>query len=225
MLKYPKIQSVYMRDRNNKNRLIEGQFSTKEILYLANNTWIWTEKIDGTNIRVHFDFDGNDVFLGGREENAQIHASLCNFLFQNITPDLFLTSFDPNEVTSVTLYGEGYGVGIGPGGNYAEKGTYGFALFDVLVTTQYNTIFLARRDVEDVARKMYLEVVPYIESGTISEAIDFVKAGFTSRLNQHAITNQSPAEGLVLKPSIDMYSRLGERIMTKIKTEDFKQLQ
>ena len=48
MIKYPKIQTVYLRDPETKYRtLLEGQFALPEFEYLANNEWIFTEKIDG----------------------------------------------------------------------------------------------------------------------------------------------------------------------------------
>lgn len=44
---YNKINTLYKRDPNNKNRLIIGDYSQKEVEYLKDLLWGWTEKIDG----------------------------------------------------------------------------------------------------------------------------------------------------------------------------------
>ena len=48
MKEYHKIQTVYLRDPETKFRiLLEGQYATPELEYLAQNKWTWTEKVDG----------------------------------------------------------------------------------------------------------------------------------------------------------------------------------
>ena len=55
MDQYHKIQTVYKRDPATKHKyLLEGEFSTPELEFLANCQWEWTEKIDGTNVRVGY---------------------------------------------------------------------------------------------------------------------------------------------------------------------------
>ena len=52
---YHKIQTVWLRDPDNRYKtLLEGQWATPEFEYLANNEWTFTEKVDGTNVRVMF---------------------------------------------------------------------------------------------------------------------------------------------------------------------------
>ena len=56
MREYHKITTVFDRDPENKFKtLIDGQFSKPEFEYLANNEWDFTEKVDGTNIRIIWD--------------------------------------------------------------------------------------------------------------------------------------------------------------------------
>ena len=48
---YHKIQSVFKRDpATNHKRFLMGEYSLPEFEYLANNEWVATEKIDGTNV-------------------------------------------------------------------------------------------------------------------------------------------------------------------------------
>ena len=51
MKEYHKIQSVFKRDIAN-GKIIEGKYSLPEFEYLKDNQWVFTEKVDGTNIRI-----------------------------------------------------------------------------------------------------------------------------------------------------------------------------
>ena len=133
MNEYHKIQTVYLRDpATNYKTLLEGQYALPEFEYLADNQWVWTEKVDGTNIRVMW--DGTTITFGGKTDNAQIPAFLVNRLSDTFFPlrDTFSSLWPDGEVC---LYGEGYGAKIQKGGgNYRPD--QDFVLFDVL------TIFL-----------------------------------------------------------------------------------
>lgn len=208
MREYPKIYGPYNRHTEGplRNKLIEGRWSRPEIGYLAQFEWNFTEKVDGTNIRVGW--DGHKVEFGGRTDRAQIPAKLIAVL-QNLFPEeLFEQQFGENEVT---LYGEGYGAGIQKGGgNYLSTGV-SFVLFDVLIGGWW----LLRDDVEDVAQKLGIDVVPLYLRGTIAEAIEAVRGGMFSRWGAF------PAEGLVGTTSAGLLDRAGNRIMVKIKAADF----
>ena len=77
-MEYVKIPNIYKREEYGNNKLIEGEYATPELEYLANIPWVWTEKVDGTNIRVQW--DGHSVTFGGRTDKAQIPAHLVNKL-------------------------------------------------------------------------------------------------------------------------------------------------
>lgn len=51
--------------------------------------------------------------------------------------------------------------------------------------------------------------------GTIDEAVNFVKSKPMSTIGK------APMEGLVGKPMFELYDRLGNRVITKIKVKDF----
>ncbi len=112
--------------------------------------------------------------------------------------------------TEVTLYGEGHGAGIQKGGgNYSA--TPEFVLFDVLI----GGFWLLRVDVEDVAQKLGLRVVPLVLTGTLHDAIKTVRSGLTSGWGNF------PAEGLVGVPAAGLLDRAGRRLMVKVKRADF----
>ena len=109
---YHKIQTVFKRDPdNNYKTLLERQFSRPEFEYLADCVWVFTEKVDGTNIRVMW--DGVKVIFGGKTDNAQLHAQLVQHLRDTFTEDLMMEAFGAEG--NVCLYGEGYGAGIQKG--------------------------------------------------------------------------------------------------------------
>lgn len=212
MNEYPQIPTVFKRDPDTKFRtLLEGEYATPELAYLRFNQWLFTEKVDGTNIRVMWQPETGLTF-GGRTDNAQIPAHLVNRLneiFADKT-DTFAGAFDG----PVCLYGEGYGAKIKKGsGNYSD--IQEFVLFDVLVSTVANDWWLEWENVVDVASKLGLRVVPVYGDGPLSKMIDVVKAGIKSAWGDF------PAEGLVARPVVSLMARNGRRILTKLKTKDF----
>lgn len=209
MSEYHKIQSIYKRDMTSKRKtLLEGQWSMPEFEYLAGNTWVFTEKVDGTNIRVIFKDGG--VTFGGRTDNAQIPAQLVTRLNERFLPLApKLTEVFPDG--AAVLYGEGYGAKIQKGGgNYRPD--QDFVLFDVLVS---NAAYLQRADVEDVASRLGLDVVPIIGEGTLHDAVARAKAGIRSTWGDF------DAEGIVARPKTELKTRAGQRLIAKIKCRDF----
>ena len=113
---------------------------------------------------------------------------------------------------SAVLYGEGYGAKIQKGGgNY--RANQDFVLFDVRVGPWW----LQRVDVEDVATKLDIEVVPVIGEGTLHDAVALAKAGIVSTWGGFE------AEGIVARPKTELMTRSGHRLIAKIKCRDFVQ--
>jgi len=207
MDEYHKIQTVYLRDPATKNKtLLDGQFATEAFEYLADNIWLFTEKIDGTNIRVGW--DGERVTLGGRTDNAQIPAFLVQRL-QELFPAEKMAAQFPDG--AACLYGEGYGARIQKGGgDYIPDGV-DFILFDVRVGEWW----LRWGDVIDVALNLGTVAVPCFAEGTLAEAVGLARTGFPSHLSDR------PAEGVVMRPLTDLFDRSGRRVIAKVKSKDF----
>lgn len=211
MKEYHKIQTLFLRNMESKKKeIIEGKWSLPEFELLKDLQWVWTEKIDGTNIRILF--DGSSVQFGGKTDNAQIPAKLVTHLRETFTAEKLQSVFG-SEPTQVCLYGEGFGAGIQSGGNYRPD--QHFILFDVKVAT----FWLERHNVEDVANKLEIPIVPIVGTGTLQEALAFAKTGYASTIAQN---KSYVAEGLVLKPQVELFNRKGERIISKIKFKDFQ---
>ena len=208
MREYHKIDTLYERSTDGSKKLVEGKWRSDAVKFLANNTWEFTEKIDGTNIRVHW--DGHRISFGGRTDKAQIPVHLINKLnelfINHETEQLFEQKFGAMEVT---LYGEGYGAKIQSGGDY--RSDVSFILFDVLIGENYQP----RESVEDIARCFNIEIVPVVLRGSLQEGVDFVKSKPDSTIGT------AKMEGLVGRPAIEMRDRCGKRIIVKIKVHDF----
>lgn len=209
MIEYNKIDTLYKRDMEGTKKLLEGEFRNPAVEFLKDNIWQFTEKIDGTNIRVYW--DGHKVQFGGRTERAQIPAPLVNYLNDTFgtseAEQIFEEKFGETEVI---LFGEGYGPKIQNGGAY--RNDVSFIMFDVLISGNYQS----RESVEDIARAFGIDVVPIIFEGTIQEGVDFVKTHPDSTMGT------AKMEGLVGRPKVEMRDRCGKRVIVKIKWEDFK---
>lgn len=209
MIEYHKIEGLYARDMEGTKQLIEGKFRNPAVEFLKDNTWQFTEKIDGTNISICW--DGHAVSFNGRTERAQIPAHLVNFLTATFgtseAEQIFEEKFGE---TPVILFGEGYGPKIQSGGAYRPD--VSFILFDVLISGNWQP----RESVEDIAKAFGIDIVPIIFEGTIQEGVDFVKTKPKSTIGTAMM------EGLVGRPKVEMRDRCGKRVIVKIKVNDFK---
>lgn len=211
MREYHKIETVYERDTAGTKKLIEGKFRNPAVEFLQDNVWEWTEKIDGTNIRIHW--DGHQVSFGGRTDNAQIPAPLVNRLNElfggETNAQLFEQKFGETEIT---LYGEGFGAKIQKGGWLYKSDGMDFILFDARV----GDLWLTRDSVEDIGKAFNLRVVPVVLRCDIETAVKYVKSKPMSTIGT------APMEGLVGRPMEEMRDRRGNRIIVKLKVRDFE---
>ena len=81
MIEYNKIETLWKRDMDGSKKLLEGEFRNPTVEFLKDNIWQFTEKIDGTNIRIYW--DGHTVTFGGRTDRAQIPVFLLDYLMAN----------------------------------------------------------------------------------------------------------------------------------------------
>ena len=200
-IEYPKIKTLYKRDPKTF-KVIPGEFTLPEFEYLLGCDWQVDEKIDGTNIRVYW--DGAEVRFLGRTSRAQIPTQLLEIL-QDLFPSTRFSHQDP-----ICLYGEGYGAGIQKAGkDYLPDSTH-FRLFDV----RCGDWWLKTCDVEGVAKSLNILRVPLLYVGTLG-TITSVGDGFNSRIGN------AQAEGVVVRPTEQLFTRSGARIIAKLKTKDF----
>lgn len=218
MIEYCKIHTLFKRDEN--LRIIEGEWSLPEIQYLAGSKWQLTEKVDGQNIRVQYK-DGV-VTIGGRTKDAEFRDDFAQAMNSKFQDESMLQALQKvSKGSEMVLFGEGFGPGIHGGGKYTDE--YQFILFDVYVPTVRDPStgtyvdgwWLHRNNCADVAHKLGLDIVPMIGEFTLYEAIEMVRSGFKSQWGDFC------AEGIVAKTPVELFTRKGERLLTKIKHKDF----
>jgi hypothetical protein len=209
MTEYHKINTIFKRDMESQRKtLIVGQYSEPVFEYLAGNQWQFTEKVDGTNVRVMI--QSGAVSFGGRTDNASMPAPLVKRLQERFLSQIEnLMSIFPD---GGCLYGEGYGGKIQGGGKYLPE--QDFVLFDVKI----GEYWLDRINIEDVAARVGLETVPLIGVGTLHDAVNMVRRGFNSRWGDFL------AEGIVARPTVELKTHHGTRVIAKLKHRDFEAL-
>lgn len=245
---YQKINTIFMRDAKNVIMPYEP-FVEPEFEYLRGLKWRAEEKIDGTNMRIEvtkeevldYTMDPSvlkgvkfNIRIAGKTDNAQIPKNLLKHMQEKYTNEKILGALglkefipvsewksnynwdDYSKIPSIyTIYGEGYGEGIQSGGWYIKGGNE-FIVFDVKV----NDIYLKTEARDEIATKLGAPIVPFKGYFTLDEAIDYVRNGFRS------VVAESPevkmAEGLVLRTDLGLRNRMGNRLIVKIKYEDFQ---
>lgn len=204
MKEYHKINTMFKRDMENRGLIMDGVWACPEFEFLKNNTWVFTEKVDGTNIRIKW--QNGAISLGGRTHKAQIPTTLIDAIQgMNLMPK-FQEHFPE---TDICLYGEGYGGNIQQGKLYRPDQS--FVLFDIKI----GDFWLERENIEDIGFKLGLDVAPIIGAGTLQDGIELVKRGFCSNWGDFM------AEGVVARPATELMTRNGNRVITKIKHVDF----
>ena len=210
---YHKIKTVHLRD--NETHKLTDKFRNKTVELLKDVEWIFTEKIDGTNIRVMW--DGYEFSFGGRTDRAQIPKDLLKRLKELFNNDDMEQMFEQKfGLKKVTLFGEGYGEKIQNGGDYTIRETkQDFIVFDITV----NDTFLNRFDVNLISENLGLYSVPIVFGlETINDAVKFVKKNPKSLLGE-----KKQMEGVVGTPFYNVYDSNGDRVIVKIKCKDYKE--
>jgi hypothetical protein len=215
---YPKINTLFNRDATKKSIIIEGEYSRKE--FTSIRRWLFTEKIDGTNIRITYDSATKVITYEGKTDNAQIPAKLYAVLTAIFSPQLFETAFAPADPTKpfpkkITLYGEGYGAGIACDGE-PYRPDMSFILFDVTVDGWW----LERENVFDIAQKMHIQSVPIVGVGSLEDGIEMVK----SKRCSYITVKEKTFEGIVATSDPLMLFRDGTPIKWKLKVKDYRKL-
>lgn len=212
MREYHKIEGLFKRDEATK-KLLADEYRNPAVEMLKNCEWEFTEKIDGTNVRVVW--DGHKVSFYGRTDRAELPTRLVEALEVafggEVNEQIFEEHFGETEVI---LYGEGYGAKIQKGGG-DYRSDNAFILFDV----QVGDLFLTRETVVEIARYFGIDVVPIVLTGTIEDGIKFVKSRPNSTIGA------AKMEGVVGRPRVELRDRRGNRVIVKIRVRDMRELE
>lgn len=218
-MEYSKIQTLFKRD--NAGIIIPTEFTYPEFEFMKDCKFRGELKVDGTNTRIIIIpsslYNKTFIEFKGRTDRAIIPEPLQIELNRLFNEEKVINYFDNSENDfnePIIIYGEGYGKKIQSCGSKYCKDHAKFIVFDIKIGEWW----LNRESIEQICKDLNLEVVPIMGYFTLQEAIDFVKIGFKDPIAEEDLD----AEGLVLKTDLNIRRRNGERIITKIKTHDFR---
>lgn len=211
MFKYPKIETLFKRDKDFK---ITKEIRCSEFENIKR--WLITEKIDGTNIRIIYTPEGK-LLIKGRTDKASIPTFLLEELQKIFTVEKIKEVLTDIPTKGLCLYGEGYGAKIQKGGGNYNKGN-SFRLFDVWIDGWW----LEWDSVEEIAGKLAIGTAPTLGIRDIKSAINIVKNETMSVIAEEENGKFVPFEGIVARAYPTMLFRNGTPIKFKLKVSDYK---
>lgn len=231
-----KIKNLFPRVKPD-NKFIDTSQYSDPIFGMVKN-WVVTEKIDGMNIRVHANQNG-DFLIGGKSDRA----NLANDLVENIESELLegwiYDEEDEREDAlndavlsrlaelgyegyNVTLFGEGYGPGIQGGDYYRDD--KGFILYDARFSKDDGRSFYAPfEDVKAIGEALNISVVRSFE---LQDA-NMIYLWMRETVSEYWETEFEEGdgyecEGIVAYPALPLYDSFGERVVFKLKCKDVR---
>ncbi len=209
MKPYPKIVNLFQRDPATHK-------VTKELrrpeFHVIRRWWV-TEKVDGMNMRIGRLRDEGEPEVAGRTDRADLPPELRRACEGIAYGAALHNVMEEHDLSSITLYGEGYGPGIQKGGgDYRDD--KGFILFDAWVNGRS---WLDDDQITELAIDLHIQRVPVISvAATLDDIVEYVAASPPSR----CAVREHVAEGVVARPRTPLFDRYGNRVMFKAKVRD-----
>jgi len=204
MSPYGKTYNIFGRSEDGRT-IARGEYSRPEIRYLADSSWIFEEKVDGTNIRLIISDDGT-LEVRGRSDRATVPAGIEDAIRRALPGRDELVAA---KLTGICVYGEGYGPGIQTGGKYREDRA--FVGFDVRTAAG---LWCRRDAVQGICAALHLDTAPVVGVGRLQFGVDLVTRGLQSTYGPFF------AEGLVARPAALLLGQSGDVVKCKIKHRD-----
>lgn len=176
------------------------------------------EKVHGTSAHLRFESDTIHFFSGGEKRETFVS------IFDQADLGRRFAEIFHTPPTKVVVYGEAYG-----GKMQGMSGTYGtkarFIAFDVAINDKWLQVEHAKRLTESLG----LEFVPFNLVDCTPEALN-AERDIPSRIGvinaqRDGVTDYvpKPAEGIVVRPVIELDYPNGSRIIAKHKRSDFSE--
>ena len=178
-------------------------YRSPELWHLSEHTWFAWRKLDGENIRVHW--DGEQALWNGKTDNFVCDANFKKYMEETFPEELFEEKFGRDK--EVTLFGERVGTKVQK--NELNLDHNEFVLFDVLI----GNIWLDERQIQDVANFFNLHT-PISFGAAMRGSLDWL-------IERVANGEVKEWEGIVATPCGGFRDRAGNRIIVKIKNKDY----
>lgn len=228
---YTKIIAPFKRDSAKAKYVNEELWSKPEFELLKDIAWSWTAKADGTSVYVKW--DGERISYYGHTDKTQFNERTKKWLDETFctreTESIFEQLYGSKPVN---LYGEFVSDDFNQ--NYGHHEGYFYA-FDIQNGANGN--WWNREALETFVNtyndKSRIDIVPVMLTDTIEGAVKFVKFAKKVHKNQGTFyvgrdsfqcpfDSSAPLEGLVGKPLYELSFGNGDRVITKVKCEDFE---
>lgn len=218
---YPKIDTLYKRD---DDFVVTDELRIPE--FALPRSWVITEKIDGTNIRVCINSDG--ITFGGRTAAAVVPRQITELLSETflgpeneaVIENVFHLTDWPD--TQVVIFGEGYGGNI-----QAAAKDYGsafrFRVFDINI----NGMWLNWSDVKHLASSLGIQTVPTLATWAPTlpkserDLHNIIADSAQSLISVTEGRGFRVPEGIVARTDPELKTRIDQRLMWKLKFCDF----
>jgi ATP-dependent RNA circularization protein (DNA/RNA ligase family) len=218
-MEYPKINNLYKRitEGPDKGRITYGDYTEPE--FESIDRWKYTEKIDGTNVRIimnHNCLYETEITILGKTDRSVFTPKSLEYLKNMFSVEKLLEIFD----SKTTIFGELFGKGIQePQGSIYNSDGYSFMIFDILMEDENNVWWLEFDNVQDIAKEIGVESVPILGIGDKQEIFEFVR-------NEHKSTiSDQIMEGVVATSYPMMYYRKERKpIRFKLKVKDIRKI-
>jgi len=167
------------------------------------------EKVHGTSAHISFKEGKVHFFPGGEKYDNFVK------LFDH---DKLLEIFKSFNQETVVVFGEAYG-----GKQQGMSATYGKDLRFIAFDVKMGDCWLDVPKADKVALKLGLAFVPYELVSTEIYALDFERDRPSRVAKLCGIVEDKPAEGIVIRPVIELRLNNGERMIAKHKRPDFSE--
>lgn len=210
---YQKIETLFEFDLATKQFI--DKFYNPLVEQLKDYTWVFTEKIDGTNLRIHW--DGYNLTYSGRTDDANFSEEQSLWIESNIVTKEIEQVFEQIFKDKwITIYGELYGKNIQKRGRFYSD-NYQFKVFDIMLPILEKPLkekYVSRKVMESICKSLGYDTVPILFEGTINEGLSYVLN------NDKSSFSEASLEGVVGKIKYDLLDENGKRIIIKIKKRD-----
>jgi hypothetical protein len=168
------------------------------------------EKIHGTSAHVSWR-EGAVTFSSGGEKHERFVKLFDEAALRGV--------FEVIGHPSVIVYGEAYG-----GSQQGQKWRYGDVLRFVAFEVEIGEAWLAVPQAHDVCTKLGLEFVHYVKVATDLAALDAERDAPSEQARRNGVEGDKPREGVVLRPLIELRDQRGERLLSKHKRDEEREM-
>lgn len=168
------------------------------------------EKIHGTSAHVSWN-EGKLGFFSGGEKYANFVK-----LFDN---DCLTNAFNKMNATKIIIFGEAYG-----GKQQGMSSTYGKELKFIAFDVKVGDVWLNIPDAHGlVSGSLRLDFVHYQRTACNVSILDKLRDAGSVQSQRNGIEEFRKAEGIVIRPIVEMTTNSGRRICAKHKRDDYQE--